>query len=146
MGRFYPQGKRKGKYKSGLEREFAALANNQGLKFEYEPTSFPYSRPSHYIPDWKIAENVYIETKGWLAPFQRANLIAFKEQYPQVRILLLFGNADNRLNARSKTTYAQWAERHGFEWADFRDGIPAQWWAKYAEGYTNVTSKRKNKK
>lgn len=143
---FYPKGKRKGKYKSGLEREFASLATAKGLKFEYEATSFPYARPSHYIPDWKIAENVYIETKGWLAPFQRANLVAFKEQNPNVRILLLFANAENRLSSRSKTTYAKWAERHEFEWADFRDGIPTQWWEKYA-GYKVVTSNKKaNKK
>lgn len=137
MARFFPKGKRKGKYKSGLERDFAAEAKAKGLGFDYEPTSFPYSRPSHYIPDWRIAENVYIETKGWLAPFQRANLIAFKEQYPHVRILLLFGNSENKLNAKSKTTYAQWAERHGFESADFRDGIPVRWWKKYADKKEN---------
>lgn len=145
MGRFFPKGKHHGKYKSGLEREFASLATAQGLKFEYEPTKFAYARPSHYVPDWRIAEGVYIETKGWLAPFQRAGLLAFQQQYPQVRILLLFGNSQNRLNAGSKTTYGQWAERHGFEWADFRKGIPVHWWEKYAEGYSNVTSKRKTK-
>lgn len=132
MLRHSPQGKKKGLYKSGLEREFVSLAKAKGLSFEYEPTKFPYSRPSHYVPDWRISENVYIETKGWLAPFQRAGLIAFKEQYPNVRILLLFGNSQNRLNSKSKTTYAQWATRHGFECWDIRDGLPVHWWKKYS--------------
>lgn len=131
-GRYYPRSKRKGKFKSGLERDFAEQATAKGLPFEYETTKFPYSRPSHYVPDWQIAPSVFIETKGWLAPFQRANLIAFKEQCPHIRILLLFGNANNRLNRASKTTYAKWADRNGFEWADFRNGIPVHWWQKYS--------------
>ena len=124
---------RRGKYKSRLELLFATLAFRQGLPFEYEPERFPYVRPSHYIPDWRIAKNVYIETKGYLAPSNRQNLIAFKEQNPKIRILLLFANAENKLNARSKTTYAQWAEKHEFEWFDIRKGLPTHWWEKYAK-------------
>lgn len=124
--------KRKGKYKSGLELWFATLAKKEGMVAEYEAESFAYVRPSHYNPDWKIAPNVFIETKGYFPRAQRANLLAFKEQYPKVRILLLFGNAQNKLSAKAKTTYAQWADKHGFEWADVKSGLPFRWWKKYA--------------
>lgn len=130
--RFKRKAKRSGRFKSGLEKDFADGCRRLGLPFVYEADRIQYSRPSHYVPDWKIADGIYIETKGWLAPFQRANLIAFQEQYPDIRILLLFANASNRLSSKSKTTYGEWASRHGFEWADFRNGVPTHWWDKYA--------------
>jgi hypothetical protein len=143
MARF--RSKRKGKYKSGLELTFAEQATSKGLPFEYEPTRFPYRRPSHYVPDWRIAEGVYIETKGYLAPFQRQGLLAFKQEYPQVRILLLFGNSQNRLNKKSKTTYGEWATKSGFEWADIREGLPTHWWSKYGSILIDHPKNRKNR-
>lgn len=143
MARYF-RSKRKGKYKSKLEADFAALCFKHGVGFKYESSKFPYVRPSHYNPDWEIAKDVFIETKGYLAPSNRANLIAFKEQYPHVKILLLFGNAQNKLNARSKTTYAEWAEKHGFEWADFRDGLPLHWWKRYSGGPAGLRGRPKN--
>lgn len=126
MGRF--RAKRKGKFKSRLEQRAAQMMELAGLPFKYEPDKFPYSRLSHYIPDWKIGENVYIETKGYLSPSNRANILAFREQHPSIRIYFLFGCASNKLNAKSQTTYAEWCDRHGFKWADIRKGIPKDWW------------------
>lgn len=125
--------KRKGKYKSRLEATFAELCFKHGLGFKYEADKFPYVRPSNYIPDWKIADTVYIETKGYLAPSDRAKMVAFKEQYPKITILMVFANADNKLNSKSKTTYGEWATKHGFDWHDFRDGLPTHWWQKYGK-------------
>lgn len=122
--------KRKGKYKSRLELLFATLCFKQGLGFEYEAEKFPYIRPAHYTPDWKIAEGVFVETKGYLAPSDRSKLLAFKEQHPNITILLMFANSDNRLNSKSKTTYGEWATKNGFQWADIRNGLPVQWWEK----------------
>ena len=125
--------KHRGKYKSRLELFFATLCEKNGVSFEYEAVRFPFVKPSHYVPDWRIGKNVYIETKGYLAPSDRAKLVAFGEQWPDIRILLLFGNASNKLNSRSKTTYGQWATKAGFEWADIRDGLPLHWWKKYGK-------------
>lgn len=129
MARF--RSKRRGPYKSRLELMFATLCFKHGLAFEYEAEKFPYIRPSHYNPDWKIADKVFIETKGYLAPSDRAKLIAFKEQHPDITILMLFAAADNKLNSKSKTTYGQWASKNGFDWADIRDGLPVKWWEQY---------------
>lgn len=116
------------KLKSGLERKFKLLAEAKGLELKYETTKFPYTKLSHYIPDWEIRKDVFVETKGYLSPSNRANLLAFKEQYPHVTILLMFGNSDNKLNKKSKTSYGEWCDRHGFQWADIRNGIPLHWW------------------
>src|SRR5665647_2877988 len=110
----------KGIYKSGLEKTFATLASQKGLDFKYEPETFSYIIPSHYTPDFQIAENRFIETKGYLSPSNRMRLLCFKEQYPKVEILLLFGNESNKLSSKSKSTYRQWAEKHGFKCADIK--------------------------
>jgi hypothetical protein len=129
MARF--RSKRRGKYKSRLELLFATLAFKHDLQFEYEADRIPFIRPAHYVPDWKIAERVYIETKGYLAPSDRAKLIAFKEQHQDITILLCFANAQNRLNSNSKTTYGEWATKNGFDWHDLREGLPVHWWQKH---------------
>lgn len=114
-------------YKSRLEANFAAEMFKRGLKAEYEATTFAYVRKGHYTPDWKIARDVYVETKGYLSPSNRSNLISFREQHPTIQILLAFQNANNKLNARSKTTYSEWAEKNGFKWCDLSKGFPTQW-------------------
>jgi len=50
---------------------------------------------------------------------------AVKKQWPKMDIRFVFQNANNKLNKRSKTTYAQWADKHGFPWAHKR--IPEEW-------------------
>src|SRR2546421_12762452 len=87
-------------YKSRLEANFAAEIFKRGLKAEYEATTFTYVRKGHYTPDWKIADGVYIETKGYLSPSNRSNLISFREQHPNVQILLAFQYAANKLNSK----------------------------------------------
>lgn len=109
--------------------QFALYATQNGLKIQYEADKISYTRLSHYVPDWKIGPNVYIETKGYLSPSNRANMLSFREQHPSIRIYFLFGNADNKLNSKSHTSYGQWCDKHGFKWADIRKGIPKEWWS-----------------
>lgn len=116
------------KFKSGLENTFATKAFKLGLPFEYEPDKFRYSIVSHYTPDWKIGPKTYIETKGYLSPSNRMRLLCFKEQYPDIMVYILFQNSRNKINAKSKTTYGEWATRHQIPWADIKDGIPKGWW------------------
>jgi Autographiviridae endonuclease I len=127
---YFHKKKRKGPYKSGLEGKFVVLAEKKKVAFKYEVDTFSYVVPSHYTPDFKIADKTYIETKGYLSPSNRQRLICFKEQHPDITICLLFGNADNKLNSKSKTTYREWAKKHGFPCADIRDGLPLKWWGK----------------
>lgn len=144
MARYRSQ--RRGKYKSRLELFFATLCFKHGVRFEYEPERIRYTRLAHYVPDWRIGPRIFIETKGYLAPSNRSNLVAFKEQHPEYRILLLFANADNKLNSRSKTTYGEWADRAGFEWADIRKGLPLHWWEKYGETIDRNTSPKERRR
>jgi hypothetical protein len=117
-----------GKYKSGLEKGFAEHCFKQNLPFIYEPDKFKFTVTSHYTPDWKIADNRYIETKGYFKSANRSRLLAFREQYPDVEILLLFQDANKTIDKRSKTTYGEWATKSGIRWSDLRRGIPREWW------------------
>ena len=130
MARYKFSKKPKGKYKSQLEIKFAAKAKIQGLNFQYEADTFPYVRPSHYTPDWKIGTNTYIETKGYFSPSDRAKILAFLEQYPGIKLYLIFGNSNNKLNKNSRTTYGEWAKKHGIESSDIRESLRRDWWQK----------------
>lgn len=115
------------KYKSKFEQ---AVSKVLGKKVKYEPDKLKFTQPAverTYIPDWKIKTGVYIETKGKLDLESRKKMVWVKEQYPEFTFYFLFQNAHNRLTKRSKTTYAEWAEKNGFQWAHFPDGIPNEW-------------------
>jgi hypothetical protein len=110
-----------------LEDKFEELAAKSFSNVEYEAERFPYVIRSHYLPDWKIADGLFVETKGYFSAKNRSDLLSFREQYPDVTILLVFERSNNKLNSRSKTTYGEWATKYGFDWADIRDGIPRRW-------------------
>lgn len=114
-------------FKSKFEQ---AVSKVLGKRAKYEPDKLSFTQPAverTYIPDWKIGETTYIETKGKLDLETRKKMVWVKEQYPHYTFYLLFQNAFNRINKRSNTTYADWAERNGFEWAHWPNGIPEEW-------------------
>ena len=115
-------------FKSGLERKaWEAMPS----KVEYETDKLKYWVEHTYNPDFTIAPNTYIETKGRFLSADRAKHLYIKEQHPEVKVYFLFGNASNTLTKSSKTTYAAWCEKYGFEYADFyKDGIPEEWFHK----------------
>ena len=48
-----------------------------------------------------------------------------KEQHPDIEIRFVFSNENAKLYKGSKTSYSQWAEKHGFKYAHKR--IPDDW-------------------
>jgi hypothetical protein len=82
-----------------------------------------------YIPDWKLPNGVYIEAKGWFKSEDRTKLLSVKKSYPDLDLRLLFMKASTRISKTSKTTYSQWADKHGFPWACWATGggIPKEW-------------------
>lgn len=118
---------KKGKYKSQFESKVADYLKQHDRKAEYEPRRFKYTRPAHYTPDWQIGPNRFIEAKGYFSPSDRSKMLAVREEYPKLEFYLLFANSRIKLSRKSKTTYGEWAEEHGFQWADFKSGIPDEW-------------------
>jgi hypothetical protein len=115
------------KFKSNFEE---LIHNTLGGKVEYEPDTLGYVQPEKtrkYTPDFKLRPNHYIEAKGLFTSDDRQKMLWVKEQYPKHTFYLLFQNANSRLSKKSKTTYAMWAEKNGFQWAHMPKGIPEHW-------------------
>ena len=90
------------------------------MKLTYVP------KPSTYTPDFYIPETgIYVEAKGHLDKSDRMKMLLVKEQHPDLDIRFVFLRANNKIYKGSKTTYAQWATKHKFEWAE--GSIPEEW-------------------
>lgn len=99
----------------------------------YEPDRIYFTQPSvdrYYVPDFKLSNGTYIEVKGRLTIEDRRKMIWVKEQNPDAVIRLIFGNANNKLDKRSKTSYREWAEKNGFDCIDVSEPIPKAWFNK----------------
>lgn len=111
-------------FKSKLEEKVWAVLKKAYPAVKYEPTKYKYVQPEQertYTPDFKTGRrNLYIEAKGKLDLETRKKMVWFKQCNPNITIIFLFQNPDNKLTKRSKTTYAMWAEAQGFLWLDFR--------------------------
>ncbi len=120
-------------FKSKFESIVGDYIQEQERGLQYEVDNLPYTQPEvkrKYKPDFKIADDVYIECKGIFSLEDRKKMLLVKEQHPDKVFYILFYNAHQKLRKGSKTTYAEWCDKHGFIWADwFKSGrsIPKEW-------------------
>ncbi|WP_424140029.1 hypothetical protein [Roseomonas chloroacetimidivorans] len=70
------------------------------------------------MPDFiGLRTKTIVEAKGrFVGSKDRTKLLAINARHPDYRIVLYFQNPDLTISKRSKTTYAQWAEKHGIGW------------------------------
>ena len=94
-------------YRSGLEETISKVLEEQGIEVLYE------------------TDKVYLETKGMWVVADRAKHILIKKQHPNIDIRFLFSNARSKLYKGSKTTYADYCEKHGFRYA--HKHLPQDW-------------------
>lgn len=120
---------KKTNHRSKLEDRIASQLENAGITYQYETLKVPYvvpARNAKYIPDF-IVGTMIVEGKGrFRTAADRQKLILVKEQNPHLDIRIVFQRASNPIYKGSKTTYAKWAEDHGFLWAD-GGVIPEEW-------------------
>ena len=114
-------------YRSKFEVRVAADLVKRKIDFQYEKVSFDYvPKIRNYTPDFYLPESkIYIETKGRLTTNDRVKHLLIKEQYPDLDIRFVFVNANNKISRTSKTTYANWCDRHKFLWAESL--VPMEW-------------------
>ena len=119
-------------YRSGLEEKCAAQIEAAGLTVHFEEDKLKYTWPkrqSTYTPDFKLPTKeggyFYIESKGRFTVSDRQKHLLIKEQLPDIEILFVFSNENAKLYKGSKTSYAQWCDKHGFQYANKR--IPDEW-------------------
>ena len=115
------------RYRSQFEANFARNLRERKIASLYEQDTIQYiPKPRTYTPDFYIKEgDFYVETKGRFFATDRTKHLLIKEQHPDIDIRFVFLNAKNRLDKRSRTTYAQWCEKNGFLYAEKR--MPEEW-------------------
>lgn len=97
-----------------LEKKIAKTLSPQ---FEYEPRRFPFQVTRHYLPDWvNEIDKEIVEAKGRFTAEDRQKHKAFREQYPDWTVTIVFQKADAPITKGSKTTNAAWCERNGIQW------------------------------
>lgn len=118
-----------GSYRNKSEERVAGHLNELGVAFEYEPQDqkVPYKveRNAYYLPDFVLPGGTILEVKGWLTSADRAKYIRIKKSNPDIDLRFVFDRSSAKLSKTSKTTYAQWAEQHGFLWCE--KIIPPNW-------------------
>lgn len=128
--------KRDGPYKSRLEDKIAAVLKHAKQEVKYEKDKLKYTVEHTYNPDFTLGPSTFIEGKGLFKAADRAKHLYIKEQHPEVRIFFVFGNPCNKLSRVSKTTYAEWADKHGYQWCsieDFNKSKVKQWLSEVEE-------------
>ncbi len=117
--------------KQTFEQKVMSNLTAQGVEFEFEPHSLPYSVTRDYIPDLLIGE-MYIEIKGYFRQDAQRKMRAVKKQHPTKDIRFLFQRAEATIQGAkkrkdgTKMTCREWADRYGFLWAE-GERIPEQW-------------------
>ena len=115
------------RYRSQFEANFARNLRERKIASLYEQDKIQYiPKPRTYTPDFYIEEgDFYVETKGRFFATDRTKHLLIKEQHPDIDIRFVFLNAKNKLDKRSRTTYAQWCEKNGFLYSEKR--MPEEW-------------------
>ena len=114
------------KFRSKLEESIAKLLEGMGVSYEYESAKVSYTIEHHYTPDFVLPNYVYLETKGYWSAEDRRKILNVKKSNPEIDLRMVFQSPYNTISKKSKTTYAQWCERHDIPWSSYQD-IPIEW-------------------
>lgn len=79
--------------RSMMEANFGRILKYMGIIYEYESDRFDVvlgGRNLTYTPDFKLSPTFYVETKGeWRTEEAREKVIAFKKQYPHIKLHII---------------------------------------------------------
>ena len=113
------------KYRSKFEERLAGGLTKRGIAFSYETSRFDYTVLRRYTPDFVFDNGVIVEAKGYFTSEDRTKHLRVRVCNPELDIRFCFQNASNKLNKKSKTSYADWCDKHGFLWCE--RVIPKEW-------------------
>ena len=114
------------KFRSKLEKNIGDLLGQLGVSFQYESEKLSYTINHSYTPDFVLPNYTYLEAKGYWSPADRRKILAVKRDNPGIDLRMVFQSPYNTISKKSKTTYAQWCERHDIPWSSYQD-IPIEW-------------------
>ena len=113
-------------FRSKLEKQVGDLLEQIGVVYEYETHKISYVIQHNYKPDFILPNGIYLETKGFWDAADRRKILAVVRDNPDIDLRMVFQAPFNKISKKSKTTYAQWCEKHGIKWAAAH-AIPIDW-------------------
>ena len=115
------------RFRSGLEKRTADFLNKRKVKFRYEEVKLKWQdlRMRTYTPDFVLSNGIIIETKGRFISSDRTKHLFVKAQHPELDIRFVFSNPRAKLYKGAKSSYGDWCDKHGFQYA--RETIPVEW-------------------
>jgi hypothetical protein len=113
-------------FRSKFEEDMYNAAKRSRKSLKHEPFFIPYIMKGSYLPDFVLPNGIIVEAKGYLDAAACKKMKAVKASNPHLDIRFVFQNANGKRNKRAKLRNYEWAERHGFQWAE--GTIPLAWW------------------
>lgn len=112
------------------ERIWANIPKSARVDYEPDDPKIKYNVPHRYVPDFVVKRGksiIIVEAKGYFPSRDRGKMRRVKRDNPDLDIRFLFMRADQKIGrSASSKTYGEWAEYHGFPWAE-GDAIPEEW-------------------
>lgn len=112
-------------FRSKFEESIWNAAKARRRTLQYEPFFIDYHIKGAYHPDFVLENGIIIEAKGYLDAAACRKMLAVKRCNPELDIRFVFQNANGKRNKRAKLKNWEWAEKHGFPWAE--GTIPLAW-------------------
>jgi len=110
-------------FKSKFENDVADLYS---IADSYEVEKITYTLTNGYTPDFKLADNVFLECKGFFKPSDRRKMLEVKKQHPNITFIMYFQNSQVKLTKKSKTTYGDWCDKQGIKWFCWKTKRPTK--------------------
>jgi len=124
----YKAMKRAENYRSGFEKTVITRLKLTGIPYEYETLKLSWIEPAKhrtYTPDIILENGIIVEVKGYWDYSDRMKMLEVIKQHPDKDIRMLFQRARNKIRKGSKTSYADWCDKHNIKWA--QGEIPMSW-------------------
>lgn len=113
-------------FRSNFEQTIWQAARRNRRQLKHEPFFIDYILKGSYLPDFILPNGIIIEAKGYLDAACCRKMKAVKASNPELDIRFVFQHANGKRNKRAKLKNWEWAEKHGFPWAE--GTIPLEWW------------------
>lgn len=129
----------KKRMRSGLEEKVRADLESRKIPYEYESIKLKYNKEicsncghttkrGTYTPDFIILRpnriRLVVETKGRFTGTDREKHKRVKRDNPEEDIRFVF-QRNQPIRKGSSTTYTDWCDKHGFQWAI--EKVPEEW-------------------
>lgn len=117
------------RFRSHLERKVWDTIVAVQPEAQFETLKLPYTLSHTYTPDIILPNGVILEVKGRFVVKGvdcRPKMLAVKRDFPDLDIRFVFHSPLYKISPRSKTTYADWCDKHGFPWCAAHS-IPPEW-------------------